>query len=455
MSRWAREQNDPATDLDSLLRRATIRTTANTFHDSEEGRRLLEEAQALAHSVGDAAAEARILWNLLLATSLSDDDPAVGRDYGERALAIARAGDHKELTAFILFDLWYAYGGLGDWNRAIEPLLEARELWRELDNLPLLAETHTRLHYSALFLGDYEQSLAYAQEANRLSRLSNNLESQAISLSAVGHIYLDRGELQRGLNLMREALAFGEQAQVVTALGGTRAELGWAYGWLGDPARGIALAEAADEWIAAHIPNVRGWALGPLARLLIRTNELERAGAILDELGSYRAQMRRLGFVVSIWVTAGLAQIELALARNRPDEALAVAEALRADLQQRRLRFLLPDVVLLQAEALLALGRTEQAGRTLRTAERTARELNARRVLWVILDRLGEVEQRRGNAAAEEYRDQAWEIVQSLAGSLDEPELRATFLGRPDVARLAAGRSQLITNKEKQDEPDR
>jgi hypothetical protein len=51
---------------------------------------LSEQALTLARELGDQAAEAKILWNLMLVHRYSDDDPHQVVTYGEKSLVIAR-----------------------------------------------------------------------------------------------------------------------------------------------------------------------------------------------------------------------------------------------------------------------------------------------------------------------------------------------------------------------------
>ena len=243
MEENAQRRGNQSLELAALLGQATIRNTANPVMDATEGQRLLRRALDLAHAVGDGTAEVKIAWNLMLANAISGGDVDERTHYGESALALARRLDLRQQMAFILHDLWYAYGGAGQWRRAAEALAEARQLWLELNNLAMLAATLTRVYMTYLFEGDYEPALAYSDEAFRISTESNDLESQALSRFIIGLIYFERGQPSRAIACMEEALALGEPINNITVLINSRVDLAWFYGWLGAAERGLALAQ--------------------------------------------------------------------------------------------------------------------------------------------------------------------------------------------------------------------
>lgn len=429
MASWGTENNEPAFTLTSLLSRATILTTANAYNDPVAAMELLERAKGLSAESGDLAVEARILWNLMLLTSLNADAFPERLSYVEQALAAARQAGLPEQEALILFDSWYEYGLIGEWRRAEEHLLQAIDLFRELDNKPLLAETYARLKYVNWFLGEYDRAIAFAAEGYRIAKLSNNIEAQSISLSGEGLIHIDRGDLQRGLDVMEEAVRLGHEADVITSLGGTQAELGLVYARLGKPvAEGIALAENAAMWLEQHMAQVAGFAHAPLARLYLLADDRERARLSLVKLGSFSEQYRKTGFVVSIWIQTGLAEIELALLDGRPRQALATADALRSLMESDGVRYLLADVMLAGAKALIRLERGDEAFALLEAAEQRARAIGSRRALWEILVLSARLSEEKGDrTVADARRVEAAQIVNAMAGTLTSVEMSASF----------------------------
>ncbi|MCB0151182.1 MAG: hypothetical protein KDE01_26460, partial [Caldilineaceae bacterium] len=99
MERAAQARSDQGMVLASLLARATIRTTVNFARNPARGQLLLERARGLARALGDQAAEARILWNLLILSAYTGGDRAQRLAYGEQALALVQRLDLPEQRA--------------------------------------------------------------------------------------------------------------------------------------------------------------------------------------------------------------------------------------------------------------------------------------------------------------------------------------------------------------------
>jgi tetratricopeptide (TPR) repeat protein len=424
---WAAARAKQDLVLASLLARATIRSTANPTFNAGEATALLTKARMLAHTIGDRAAEAKILWNLLLLSTMEGGDPEERLRFGLEALAIARELELRDLIPLILHDLWYAYGSLGRWREALVPLEEVEALPEIGQHLPILAESLTRRSYTHLVLGEYDAARPLAEESYRLGALAANLEGMSISRSFIGLVYLDRGEIDRGLALMEQAVELGRQVGGVTAIIGTQAELGWAYGWLGDVERGQIRAKAAGEFDERHMVNLLGWALAPLARLHLLAGDIAPAEAALNRIGAFPEQRRRMGFVPYMWIAVGLAQAELALAKADFSVATEVLSDMIAQLHRDGLRFRLADAHYLRGRVQLARGDRAAEG-DLRQAEAIAREIGDNRILWSILSARSDLLAASDPPAAAALRVEGDDITSRLAGTIGDLGMRERFL---------------------------
>ena len=155
MASLGKERQEPGLELAALMAQATIYATLNPLFDPHKSQILSESAVTLARQLGDRAAEAKILWNLMLVNiwSLGDFHKAV--EYGEESLAIARELDLREQIALTLSDLYHAYNGVGQLALAQTTLVEARELWRELNNQVMLANNLFLFILSYYVSGDF------------------------------------------------------------------------------------------------------------------------------------------------------------------------------------------------------------------------------------------------------------------------------------------------------------
>jgi uncharacterized membrane protein len=90
--------------------------------------------------------------------------------------------------------------------------------------------------------------------------------------------------------------------------------------------------------------------------------------------------------------------------------------------------------------SLRALGRSDDAERVLREARQAADSLGFAPILWQIDMALGSIAADAGDTArAAELRGQAWTIVDHLAATIDDEQLRASFLALPEVKVVSAG----------------
>ncbi len=383
MERVAQADGDQAMVLASLLARAAIRTTVNFARDPVEGQALLEQAQILARELADRAAEAKILWNLLVLNAYTGGDPDQRLAYGEQALTLARDLNLPEQLAYTLHDIFYAYAGIGQWDRARQSLSEARDLWQRLDNLPMLSEALMRLHWTYLVTGEYEQAIVHAQEAYRLGVESHNVDAQALSHFMIGFVFWERGEIGKALAVMEEDISIAESVSSLTPLIGTRADLGLLYGELGDVDRGLALADLARSVAEEQLPILRFWPHAVQVSLHLRQGNVAAAEELIATLEDYRTVKTRFGYMPFMWVRVGLAHGEFALQRQAFDQVITLMDALYTDLCEAGIWYLRADVLHLKARALQEQGSpcAKEAGETLAQARSVAERLGSRRML--------------------------------------------------------------------------
>jgi len=435
MEAAAQKLGDKSLELAALMGRATIHATANMAQDLPQAASLLERASALAHDLGDAQAEARINWTLMLNNSMAGGDAAQSLGYGQRALELARSRNQRELVALVLMDMWFALCSSARWDDAEAALQESYAISHDLNNLGVVAEILCRRAINNLVAGRYDECLAITAEAVRVSERLNSDDARALTRMPFCIVYTDRGDLDRAIAESEAAIRFGEISGNVTILIGTRGDLARAYGLLGDLEHGLALTRHAAQ-DANRFPLISGWAASVEVLLRLREGDLSAATAALAGLPDYRHLMRRAGFVPMMWSSLGLVEVELALARNDWVKALALARELLANLDQMGVIYAQPEARLLQGRAHLALGQLDEAVEALQMARVGAERLGARRLLWPILAELAEIASARGQAEARSLRQAAWQLVDYIASRAPTPALRQSFLSRADVQGL-------------------
>jgi tetratricopeptide (TPR) repeat protein len=318
-------------------------------------------------------------------------------------------------------------------QRAREVLEEAQQLWRELGNLPMLADSLCNSSGFYVLTGEYDRALAFSAEALRLSQNIANLWDQSYSYYYIGYVYLDRGELDQAIKVMEDCLRLGEQAGFIAAVMQMHGELAFAYATLGDLRRGYELTNRILARTKDMKVDIHPYALGLLAYLHVLNNNVAEAEALLQPFpsGSPMSEMGLGGLFIL------LAQSELALQQRNFGQVIEMTEGVRVALRQLGIHQLFPDVLYARGRAFLGQGDLEAASLALEEARQEAENLGSRRMLWKILADLGQVAAQRGQTAeAREFYQQARQVIEYIADHVGDAELRAMFLQRPEVRRV-------------------
>jgi adenylate cyclase len=434
MQALAEEWGERAMVLAALMARATIRSIATSVHDPEQGRRLSEQALALARELGDRTAEAKTLWNLTLVTFHGEGDPHQAVAYGEESLAIARELDLRQQVAFTLNDLGPAYRAIGRLGQAHAALQEAISLWREFGNLPMLANSLNFWAATAYLRGDLQGALAATNEAYQISQSIGNLWGQLAVSTQHGNICLETGDAGEAIAMLEESVHLSQQAGAAGFQPIFHVILGLHYTALGALERGLARYEQARTELDAVSAPLQMLFRGGLARLAIHLGDLAEAEAICWDSD---IELEAGGATLELDLMS-LPQGRLALARQEYTRTITLMDELIAVQADTGARVVLPEALYLKGQALLAQGHLDAAQVALTEARAEAEAVTARPMLWQILAVLAEIDDQYGDAAqAELLRDQAREVIRYIADHAGSPELRASFLARPDVRAVA------------------
>ena len=156
------------------MARALAHAVSSGVPDWPEVQALSLDALALAGDLGDRPAEAKIDWILLLANRFGNEGPRRAIKYGERSLCLRAKLGLKQQVGFTLKDLATAYVACGRLSDACAILPEALNLWRELDNKPMLAEVLGGQAGGTVGFGELDQAIRAAEESYSLSQSIRN-----------------------------------------------------------------------------------------------------------------------------------------------------------------------------------------------------------------------------------------------------------------------------------------
>ena len=221
LEKLGRERGNRKLELAALVARLPIYSTPTPKFDPPFAEALSERALALARELGDREAEAKVLWlRLLLGVRTMTTNRAIAD--GEAAMALARELNLKEILAYTLNDLGSAYAGDANFERSRELHTEALGLWRELGNLPMLADTLSNTAGFMVFTGEWDQAIQDGEEAYHISESIDNLWGESYGLMNLGEIFAERGEITRAMETMNQCIKLAEQAGFIAPQGRTR-----------------------------------------------------------------------------------------------------------------------------------------------------------------------------------------------------------------------------------------
>ena len=430
-------RGDEAMELAANSMIALLYSTATPKFDPALGRRLSEEAVVMARRIGDRAAEARALWNIVVANVYGGGDAARAVEAGEASIAIARELGEREQVAFTLNDLCRAYMANGDFETAARRLAEARQLWEELDNRPMLGENLTVGSSMHVFRGDFAAALADARRAAEISASIGNAWGESHALIIVYRAELELGRLGAAIDTIQHSMELGERGGFAYAAIATRADLAGVVAYLGDGEQALALADEALAIALEQVPPAASLAHVGRADALIALGRHAEAHAPLDEVDLMMLPEPDRTFLM---VAARTTRTRLALADGDVDGAEATARGVLEDLRANGVTVLEAQALVALATAHLAADRFEEAGSELADAIEHAERLGERRVLWEALALSAAVQDRKGaEREATELRRQARTIVDEIAAGLADADLRQRFLARDDIRALEEG----------------
>jgi hypothetical protein len=434
MEMAARTPGNEPMRLPALIARASIYALPTPLFDESRAMSLVGQALELAQQLGDEAAQAKIFWTAMVTSrTLSRLDEALA--YGERSLAIARRlGGHEQL-ALTLNDLSEQYTFVGRPADARRALAEAAPLWRELDNLPMVTDNLGKSAALDVWTGNYRSAIEMSEEAYQISARTGNTWGRAFSAMFAGTAYLEGGEPGRAIAEMEGCLEASAAAGFFAPGVVTRAKLARTYGELGCTEKAIGLATRAVADTGAMYGLFGPGALGSLAHLYLLTGQTAAAEAIFESHpdGLATAASNPL---FNTWFP--LAHAEWLLTQRMYADAQKTGEAIMERLRAYGIWNGRLSTMRFLARLQAAQRQWDAAAAALRETLAAADSIGAQWNSWQIMAELSLVEQERGQRAeAQALRAQAHRRVSAMAQRIDDPDVRAAWLGTAQVGQLA------------------
>jgi tetratricopeptide (TPR) repeat protein len=426
------QYQDRALELSGLISQSYLHANHTSVFNPPKAKELAREALALARELGDKAAEAGALWGLAAVEFTSAGDNNLVMDYGQQALLLARELSLKELMGRILTILCWPFFAQKQIEPARQALSEAQSIWRELGNLPRLAETSRYLVIMNYAIGDHRHMLAGATE---LAALGSSIGSRVDEGQGWTHLALGLARQGR----FEQALNYTERVGALSAAIGhaneehghhlVRIELYLAVGAFEEAERWADRLYTQRESIMPMLiqPYLTRAALAKIAH-----GKMEEGRAILDEVLSWLPTDTAISYGIT---TIAIAYAHLHLAQGKPEDLFDGLEERVRPYREAGFIAFLADEYWLRGQAEMALGHFDAAREALLKARDAAEAQEERAILWKIFASLSDVESACGNTGSEKkLRDQAREVVYDIAEHAGE--MRDIFLNQPAVVQL-------------------
>ncbi|MBI3163890.1 MAG: tetratricopeptide repeat protein, partial [Chloroflexi bacterium] len=415
-------------EMDALIAQAIIQATPSPVHNNAQAQSLCEQALTIAAALDNQEAESRIYWILLLVNYFGQNNPKAV-EYGQKSLEIARAINHRERMAFTLNDIARSYFSVGNFEAANRAIEEARELWQEIGNLPMLADNLTSYAEYALIIGELDKAAELAQQAYAISEKINNAWGKGFSLSIQAQVGWYRGEIARCLQLLAEIRSLEVEkhlpfAAVMSA--SIRMEVFAEFGEYD-------LAQEAVELVNFSSQNnfdaFEGYYEIALAYVAAMRGDIPAVQSFFET--SQRKNLQ-INFNTFAPLYFGVAQYTLGMAAGEYQQtAQQLADSIR-DLENARVGLLLPLLRYWRASALIADGQAESAKSELIPALEQSQRNSTRIITWKILSALADISPEEESAR---YRQEAKTTIQFILDNAPA-DLRQSYLNLPRVQKV-------------------
>jgi tetratricopeptide (TPR) repeat protein len=404
-----------------MLARATVIAIPSPLQNPPEARLLLERSLELARQLDDPASEAKALWNFQIMSMYSGDvEGAV--QYGEQAVEIARRYQVREILAYALQDLGFPYMAYGEFKKAHQAYEETLPIFRELGALPMVVENLSNRAILEFYNGNLDAVVTNVEEALRISTRIQDRWGMVNARMGVGIPYIARGQVEKALAAMnqtiQEALAINHPGIIFVF-----SEKFILYRLLGASALAIPEAQEAVVW-AMGFPPFYPMSLINLALLHASCGDLQEAEPLARQVES--SEMKKTLYDTGIFLnmTRGI----IAKLKGEYNTLLDIMNETLAFIERTGGLFYLPESLVMKSEALVGLGRTDEALAALEEAQRLARKMDNSIILWRILASQADlVEIGTDGNKSMLLRSEARELIQGIMATIDDEGLKRAF----------------------------
>jgi hypothetical protein len=251
-----------------------------------------EKALELARTQGNPIKEADALGRLGGSAWLIGDFNT-SRDYLEAAVALFRKAELPNEAAKGLATLSLTYGGMYEYDKAVEAALEAVELSRESGDRRLEATSLRRVAIGQLLMEQHSEALPIVEQALALHREVGDLYDEACAHNVLGIIYFWLGRVEESEAAYLKSLQIGHDLFATTAVQFATWNLATSHYWAqGRCEEAVHLVDGEiqwaltneDEWLIGALNHTKGWLLAEFGQPEAALTTWNVAHSIIKEL---------------------------------------------------------------------------------------------------------------------------------------------------------------------------
>jgi tetratricopeptide (TPR) repeat protein len=425
-----RERAAPGLELAGVIGATSLQAVPTPLFDLVAALANAERALALAQAADDPAGQAKAYWLQMLVQTRIDAKAAVAA--GNASLELARKHGLREQEAFTLNDIQANYQVLGQPDRALQALEEARPIWRSLENLPMLADNLASTAMLHSWHAEYDLGVDRARESLAISDRTGNLWGQSHGRIAIGLSYFARGELGPAIQEIARCIELSEQAGFVFPQIAMRSLLAIAYGQGGDlkTAEELALRVRQVEEVSP-LPGLASGA-STQAWIAVQQGDFDQARHLLEGVNQEIAHLADA--LLDIRVPLAMAEPAYYLARKDFAGALQSAEAFSSTFERYAMRIIRGPLLMARGRALVGLGRAAEALVAFDTARSEMVGQGFDAGLWEVEAELAGLAKAEGDSAeSARLLRSAAEHIEVIAAGLREIGLEESFLAQPRI----------------------
>lgn len=434
LEQLGQQRSDRQMELVALIAQATIHATPSQLYNLETARELCQRGIEIARALEDLEAQSQILWLLMLASYFNNEVTASVK-YGEESLAIARSLNNRERMAFVLNDIVRSYGSSGQVQKAFAAGAEARSIWIETGNQPMLAD-NLSTHAEGLFIyGHSLEAFEHALQAFEISEKINNTWGKCYSLLIQAYLRWQFGEIQETIRALETIFEWNKIQSVPFAYNAGLILLGEIYTEMG-------LLEKAEKLVDFFMPAIETYPIsfkGPILAFLAyhaaKTGQFSEAEAYLTQ-GKGLIDITNFNTFAPFYFHATIYLLGL-YKRTYLETAALLAKSLQ-QFEQDEFIAPLPFIYYWYGTLLEAADLLDEALEAFNRSAELAEPMQSRHALWQAQAGRSRIARRRGDQALTDRYQRA--AIEPLRYILEHSpaDLAGSFGKLPEVVEVLA-----------------